>query len=562
MVPRARSALTLVCLLACGWYVVFVARAAFRIHDGRWVYSLFDDAMISMRYARNLADGYGLRWNPGEPAVEGYSNLLWTLVMAGLHLLRLPDRWAALPVAITGIAILAGSIWMAARIADALVEERGSRAGVYAAVLTATCYPVVFWTLRGMEVGLLALFTLLLVRATIDRGMRVSRRCAVAVLATAGLVLARDDGIVLVIAVCAAGVFAADRETRRVVSASVTALAVSTAAHLLWRRSYYGGWVPNTYYLKLTGAPLADRLSRGASTLFGVVTRQAGPILIVAACELWRRFETRALILIAPFAATCAYSLYVGGDAWEFLNFANRYVSPSLPALCVAAGVYLARLDADAVVPRAGAIALAVMMLAGAAWDAVEKVRLPYFTPTLLVWAVVTTAAAAAVLFAALRQPRRPRGAGWMALVFLVALSEGRPLAQWALSNFQMSGNDREETQAGFAVLESTSPPASIAVTHAGSGPYFARRRSIDLLGKSDRHIAMLPSGGFYPGHDKMDLPYSFGMRPDVVVTLYETTGDVRIALEQWGYDRLCVSYWIRRDTTLVDRAALRTWCR
>ena len=89
---------------------MFVARAAFRIHDGRWVYSLFDDAMISMRYARNLADGYGLRWNPGEPAVEGYSNLLWTLVMAGLHLLRLPDRWAALPVAITGITILAASI--------------------------------------------------------------------------------------------------------------------------------------------------------------------------------------------------------------------------------------------------------------------------------------------------------------------------------------------------------------------------------------------------------------------------------------------------------------------
>jgi hypothetical protein len=88
------------------------------------------------------------------------------------------------------------------------------------------------------------------------------------------------------------------------------------------------------------------------------------------------------------------------------------------------------------------------------------------------------------------------------------------------------------------------------------------RRRSIDLLGKSDRHIAMLPSGGFYPGHDKMDLPYSFGMRPDVVVTLYETSGDVRTALERWGYERLCVSYWIRRDTTLVDRAALRTWCR
>ena len=58
----------------------FIAASSFEI-EGRRYYSLFDDAMISMRYAANLAHGHGLTWNPGE-RVEGFTNPLWTLVMA------------------------------------------------------------------------------------------------------------------------------------------------------------------------------------------------------------------------------------------------------------------------------------------------------------------------------------------------------------------------------------------------------------------------------------------------------------------------------------------------
>src|SRR4051812_33138351 len=57
--------------------IVFVVRSqapqGVRSHS-----SLFDDAMISMRYARNLAHGHGLVWNVGESPIEGFSNPLWT----------------------------------------------------------------------------------------------------------------------------------------------------------------------------------------------------------------------------------------------------------------------------------------------------------------------------------------------------------------------------------------------------------------------------------------------------------------------------------------------------
>ena len=43
-----------------------------------------DDAYISFRYAENLALGRGLVWNEGE-RVEGYTNFLWTVILAIPH---------------------------------------------------------------------------------------------------------------------------------------------------------------------------------------------------------------------------------------------------------------------------------------------------------------------------------------------------------------------------------------------------------------------------------------------------------------------------------------------
>ena len=47
-----------------------------------------DDAYISWRYADNLARGLGLVWNEGE-RVEGYTNFLWTVILAIPHRLGL-----------------------------------------------------------------------------------------------------------------------------------------------------------------------------------------------------------------------------------------------------------------------------------------------------------------------------------------------------------------------------------------------------------------------------------------------------------------------------------------
>lgn len=53
---------------------IYIYQTSFIVNGDRY-FVLFDDAMISMRYARNFAEGNGLVWNPGETPVEGYTNL-------------------------------------------------------------------------------------------------------------------------------------------------------------------------------------------------------------------------------------------------------------------------------------------------------------------------------------------------------------------------------------------------------------------------------------------------------------------------------------------------------
>src|SRR5436305_1204757 len=78
-------------LIVVGFVVyagLFIYRTSFVVRGERY-FSLFDDAMISMRYARNLAHGYGLVWNPGGERVEGFTNPLWVVYMAAIHVLPL-----------------------------------------------------------------------------------------------------------------------------------------------------------------------------------------------------------------------------------------------------------------------------------------------------------------------------------------------------------------------------------------------------------------------------------------------------------------------------------------
>ena len=88
---------------------------------------------------------------------------------------------------------------------------------------------------------------------------------------------------------------------------------------------------------------------------------------------------------------------------------------------------------------------------------------------------------------------------------------------------------------------------------------YFSGRPAIDVLGKSDRHIAKLEVDHFFPGHSKWDWDYVLEeRRPDVFRAPSRGLGDrrdFRSAYVKVQTER-GLSFFMRRDALdkLVDR--------
>src|SRR5215203_4377095 len=135
----------------------FIYRSSFIAIDGNRYFCLFDDAMISMRYAWNFSHGLGLVWNPGE-YVEGYTNLLMTLIMA-LPTLLFDKVNAVLAVQVLGIILMLINAYLVMSVAQHLSsgqERYRPLFRVLAFLCALSYYPLLYWSLMGMETGLVA----------------------------------------------------------------------------------------------------------------------------------------------------------------------------------------------------------------------------------------------------------------------------------------------------------------------------------------------------------------------------------------------------------------------
>lgn len=526
---RDRLPFAALSVVFAAWAAAFVWRTSATI-GGERVFVLFDDAMISMRYARNLAAGHGLVWDAGGARVEGITNPLWTGWMALLHLLPVAETRVSLWVQLTSLLLLVANLWVVRAVA--LRVSGGSRpAALGACVLTAAYLPLNNWALQGMEVGLLAL----LVSAAVLLALRALDRGA----APAGLYLllgvatwVRIDMAVPFLAI--AGFLAlADRPNRRRhVLLAALSLAFFLGAQTLLRAWYFGDLLPNTYHLKMTGYPVLLRWTRGAEVL-AVALWNANPLLVLlpAGLLLFRR-DRVVLLLWAVVAGQAAYSVYVGGDAWEWWGGANRYVSLAAPLFFVLLAVSLRGLVEHARARMAAVSALPPPLARGigaVAW------------PALLLLAVAS----------------------------LNSLKGPRSLGEWLLVQRPMHAADNADfAEMGMRLRAMTAPEARVAVRAAGAVSYFADRRMVDLLGKVDRRIARGPMVGpppglarfvgFYPGHLKWDYAWSVGtLRPDVVVWQGDPPPDLAPWLRAYEpHPWRAYTVWTRRASPRVCRPA------
>jgi hypothetical protein len=527
---------------AIAFYAVFIGRSAFSF-EGRTFFALADDPMISMRYGRNLAEGAGLTWTGGQH-VEGYSNFLWTLWMGLVHLLPIPESKTSLAIMVTGAALLVGTMLAVRSICLELAPDRPIL-GVVAMVLTGFFYPLVYWSLRGYEVGLVAFLVAAMVLLALRLQRAPTARTAWTLSGVLALaVLTRDELVLpclLVVAFCA---WTAPSPARRRALAVVAGpMLLVFAAHAAYRLAYYGSTLPNTYYLKLGGASIGDRLDRGGIALAHswLFTLYAPLLLAIAYLAARRRARPRGVVLIAGIVLVHAgYSLYVGGDFLEQLGFANRYIAPAAPLLMVMAALGIGEIAFGGA--RRLGLWLGGAFVAAAAvisydWLPIERLRLA--PEDGLHYRMVLVAVGGAALVVALSRWRLPAAIAASALAALVLVQvNAKPVQGWERGNAQGLDHDTYLARSGLIVHDQTPPGTTIGVIAAGNTAYFAERPMVDMLGKMDPVIAHeRPRAPFAPGHDKWDYDYSIGrLRPDVVILVWPATRAELCRIRSWGY--------------------------
>jgi arabinofuranosyltransferase len=338
---------------------VFLAALAAAVAGWRLFYFLTDDAYIAFRYAHNHMAGYGWVWNPPPfRPVEGYTSFLWVVLLEWVWRLtgvEPPESANVLSLGF-GCATLGLVACMVLRMRlPAPLDRR--RPVLLALVLlgTVTNRTWLTWLSSGLETALYNFALTLWIFCVLSRRpvRRPSWYLGMASSATLAA-LARPDGVLAVLATVA--LLALDpldpdrRPLPRGWALGLSLPLLGSPIHFAWRRSFYGEWLPNTWYAKV-GAPWPEA---GLRYLASFVLEYALWVALAFACAVaWRalrrdrgviadalRRNLHAVLVVGTLAVQVAYyTLVVGGDHFEY-----RVFSGLVPLVFVAFLWLLARL--------------------------------------------------------------------------------------------------------------------------------------------------------------------------------------------------------------------------
>ena len=462
------------------WSLLFIYRTSFVWDDGTIYSSLFDDAMISMRYAWNLANGNGLVWNPGE-YVQGYSNPLMTLFMAAVHMIA-SDRIAVFVVQLSGIifVLLAGllSMQIGKDLASSTEASNGDAVALLSFIIVLCYYPLSYWSLMGMETGLLTVCLLAAMLWLLRfQNTGCPRRLYLCLLFMVLAFATRSESAIFcgIMGAYALYVIVKYKHDHSLSNWFLAAIiyALSIGCILLFQYGYYGEYLPNTYTLKLTGKSIGERIVDGLAFIMPHLLAIMFTVAVVM-IGILRKAMDKKLLLLALVASGVAYQIYIGGDAWPYW----RITTPVMPFLLVL---------------------FAVTVLG---W---KRVPLPAETNMPMI------------------DNPRMNSLLRISCIMIALLSVNYhflPEISMHAKPFHAE-YDAQRAKIGLALAEITTDGATVGVFSAGAIPYYSKRNAVDFLGKSDRVIARLPPDrseamSIYgmrslPGHDKYDIEYSVG---------------------------------------------------
>ena len=443
-----------------------------------------DDSYITLRYANNWISGYGIVWNEGE-FVQGYTNFLYLLLVSTLGYFGLDLLFAARLVSFTSYIATAILLWYFASVFQSQCCRDFRHLSI---TIFITSAPVIIWTLGGLETVLFGFLNLagsyIFLLSFEKSNSNIGFACSGVLFGLA--FLTRPDGIVF-IAVTSAFLswsylkclyqerdFLADRsrdirvrDSRQLAINLIVFLAgclFIMFPYVFWQISYYGDFVPNTFYAK-SGVPFELKFNNGIRYLGRYLFNFPFFLVLTFILLIYRYFQSvfdkRLNYLIILILAYLGFIVFVaGGDHMQSF----RMLAPIVPLMSVCLTYLLSSLAENTI--RRNVIISAIVII----------------------------------------------------LSFVQILS---PM----LNPQEEDSASFYGTIVGKYISSEWNRNALIALNTAGSTPYHApAHRFIDMLGLNDPVIArknitdiILP-WQFIPGHFKGDGDYVLSRKPDFII--------------------------------------------
>lgn len=472
-------------LLLLSGSIIFILYTYLYFDHG--TYSPHDDSFISFRYARNLARGEGLVYNPGE-RVEGYTNFLWTVLMGVAIALNVDVILAA-----NLMSTIAGLVTLWIVYSFGVMEFKKPILAAATALMLAVTTSFARYAVAGSE---MLLFTMLVILGLYYYARAINSGSA---FVSSGLVfgfagLVRPEGVFVfgivtlhyLITLLSELLSTKEKAVKLIVW--LASFGIIYIPYFIWRYNYYGYLFPNTFYVKV-GEPSTALIARGLSyILYAVPLFNPQAVLLIASGFFWYGSKRTKTLLFTFIGLYIGYLVIVGGD---FLaGFGPRFVIPLLPAIYLlgVGGVYGLTKRFNQYGRRLlGVTLFALLFLIFTIWSIPERTS-----------------------FVALEETQHR---GWV------------ELAKW-MSN-------------------QVAPGQVLAIDAAGIIPYYTDLYTIDMLGLNDLYIAHLDivTGENAAGHEKFDPEYVLSQCPTYIGTYIDQNGQPNFFGLQEYADRINQSY-------------------
>lgn len=285
----------------------------------------YDDAYISLRYAKHFNEGHGLVWNIGEN-IQGYTNFLHTVLIAFadsiFNDLVFTNKVINFTYYLTLALVLFSSKYLKKRLESYFIITN---------LTILASAPVIVWTLGGLET---VLFTLLILLSFLEFQKIKSNLFLIGLYLNLAF-LTRPDGAVFALIFF---IYIIIKKDRKKIIYFIIPFIISVL-YLIWTYNFYGSIVPNTYFTKSYGIGLFKQ-EFGLKYFYWFISKPLFLFPIYIFLKLFSKdFKLKLADSLIIFYSI--YIIYVGGD--HMVSF--RFFVPLIPVLCIKIYSYLKELN-------------------------------------------------------------------------------------------------------------------------------------------------------------------------------------------------------------------------